>query len=575
MNTTNDTMTLPQRDKRSFFPEDFITTTWSEVEPYIKNLLDREINSKEDLKKLLLDNSEFEKIIGEDYRWRYVKTSVDTTDEVAKTKLEYYIMNLSPKLHEAFFEISKKIVSSSFINEMGAEYAIYIRGLKKEIEIFRKENIELSQKEDLLANDYDSVTGTMSVKIDDKEYSIPQAHAFLKRTDRKLRQDVYEKTVARESQDHEKLDEIMNKLVAIRNQKAINASYKNFRDYQFDALGRFDYTADDCKSFHNAVAKTVVPIVSEFDENRKSSLGYDVLKPWDLDVDEQNTAPLQPFNSVNEFISKTTECLNRVDPYFGSRLEIMKEMNYLDLDARMGKANGGYNMTMPEMGVPFVFMNANMSETDIRVLTHEMGHAVHSFLSHPLELNSFKSFPSEIAELASMSMELFCMDNWDVFYSNEEERNTAKKRHIKGIFKTFTGVCVIDSLQHWMYENPTHTADERAAKYFELSKKYSSTVVDWTGLEDYKSRSFQKVLHIYQVPFYYIEYAYAQLGAIAMYKQFKDNPSQAIENYKNALALGYTKSIGEVFKVAGIKFDFSIEYISEMMNFLKGEYDKL
>jgi oligoendopeptidase F len=367
----------------------------------------------------------------------------------------------------------------------------------------------------------------------------------------------------------------MNKLVAIRNQKAINASYKNFRDYQFDALGRFDYTADDCKSFHNAVAKTVVPIVSEFDENRKSSLGYDVLKPWDLDVDEQNKAPLQPFNSVNEFISKTTECLNRVDPYFGSRLEIMKEMNYLDLDARMGKANGGYNMTMPEMGVPFVFMNANMSETDIRVLTHEMGHAVHSFLSHPLELNSFKSFPSEIAELASMSMELFCMDNWDVFYSNEEERNTAKKRHIKGIFKTFTGVCVIDSLQHWMYENPTHTADERAAKYFELSKKYSSTVVDWTGLEDYKSRSFQKVLHIYQVPFYYIEYAYAQLGAIAMYKQFKDNPSQAIENYKNALALGYTKSIGEVFKVAGIKFDFSIEYISEMMNFLKGEYDKL
>jgi oligoendopeptidase F len=227
------------------------------------------------------------------------------------------------------------------------------------------------------------------------------------------------------------------------------------------------------------------------------------------------------------------------------------------------------------MGVPFVFMNANMSETDIRVLTHEMGHAVHSFLSHPLELNSFKSFPSEIAELASMSMELFCMDNWDVFYSNEEERNTAKKRHIKGIFKTFTGVCVIDSLQHWMYENPTHTADERAAKYFELSKKYSSTVVDWTGLEEYKSRSFQKVLHIYQVPFYYIEYAYAQLGAIAMYKQFKDNPTQAIENYKNALALGYTKSIGEVFKVAGIKFDFSIEYISEMMNFLKGEYDKL
>lgn len=575
MTTSNDTLSLPQRDKRNFFSEDFIVQNWEGISGYAKDLLDRNLSSKEDLIKLLLDASEFEKITGEDARWRHVKTSIDTTDEVAKSKLEDYIMNLSPKMHEFYFELSKKIIDCPFTADLGSEYAIFTRGLKMEVEIFRPENIELAQQEDLLANEYDSVTGTMTIKVQDKEYSISQAHAFLKNNDRNLRQEVFEKTVTRETQDKEKLDEILDKLVKLRNQKANNAGYKNFRDYQFDALGRFDYTADDCKSFHQAIAKSVVPILEDFDKKRKSNLNYEVLKPWDLDVDEYNKAPLKPFQTVEEFIEKNIECLNRVDSYFGSRLDIMKAMNYLDLDARMGKANGGYNMTMPEMGVPFVFMNANMSESDIRVMTHEMGHAVHTFLSHPLLLNSFKSVPSEIAELASMSMELFCMDNWDVFFEDETERNAAKKRHLKGIFKTFTGVCVIDSLQHWMYENPSHTAAERATKYAALSSQYASSIIDWSGFEAYKSSSYQKVLHIYHVPFYYIEYAYAQLGAIAMYKQYKENPTQAISNYKKALSLGYTKTIGEVYQTAGIKFDFSEAYIAEMMDFLKAEYDKL
>lgn len=575
MAATNDILSLPQRDKRSFFPEDFIVQSWDGIKPFADDILNREINSKEDLEKFLLDSSEFEKIIGEDYRWRHVKTSVDTTDEEAKKRLEDYIMNLSPELHTFYFELSKKIIDSPFAQNLEEEYSIFIRATKKEVEIFRPENIEISQKEDLLANEYDSITGTMTIKLQDKEYSISQAHAFLKSNDRNLRQEVFEKTVARESQDHAALDQLLDKLVVLRNQKASNAGYKNFRDYQFDALGRFDYSADDCKSFHEAIASSVIPILEDFDQKRKKSLGYDVLKPWDLDVDEDNKPPLKPFNSIEEFVDKTIKCLNSVDPYFGSRLDIMKHMNYLDLDARMGKANGGYNMTMPEMGVPFVFMNANLSETDIRVMTHEMGHAVHTFLAHPLKLNSFKSYPSEIAELASMSMELFCMDNWDVFYENEEERNAAKRRHLKGIFKTFSGVSVVDSLQHWMYENPSHTAAERAAKYTSLSKRFSSSAVDWTGFETYKGSSYQKILHIYHVPFYYIEYAYAQLGAIAMYKQYKEDPTKAIANYKKALSLGYTKTIGEVFTAAGIKFDFSQAYISEMMNFLKAEYDKL
>jgi oligoendopeptidase F len=220
-------------------------------------------------------------------------------------------------------------------------------------------------------------------------------------------------------------------------------------------------------------------------------------------------------------------------------------------------------------------MNAAMSEGDIRVMTHESGHAVHSFLSNTLPLVSFKEAPTEVAELASMSMELFCMENWSVFYDNEEDMRDAKKRHIEGLLGTLTSVCVNDALQHWMYLNPTHSHTERSDKFEELNRKYKGGVIDWSGVEDGHRYNWQRVMHIYQVPFYYIEYAFAQLGAIAMYKQYKENKVQAIANYKAALSLGYTRSIAEIYETAGIRFDFSAAYISELMDFIMAEYKAL
>jgi len=375
--------------------------------------------------------------------------------------------------------------------------------------------------------------------------------------------------------DEGKLDILLDKMIAKRHQISQNAGFDNFRDYQFDALNRFDYTAKDCFSFHHAIEKAVVPVQNEILKNRKQTLQLEVLKPWDLEVDINGKEPLKPCIDIHEFVNKNIDCLNLVDPYFGSRLEIMKEMNYLDLDARKGKAGGGYNMTMPEIGVPFIFMNANLTENDIRVMTHEAGHAVHSFLAHPLKLNSFKSTPSEVAELASMSMELFCLDNWNVFYKSEIDRNAAIRRHFEGIIGTFLSVSTIDLFQHWLYENPSHTHEERNNYYSALQARYGSSIIDWSGLENQKKYAWQRVLHIYHVPFYYIEYAFAQLGAIAMYKQYKENKSKAITNYKNALKLGYTKSIGEIYKVAGIQFDFSEQYVADTIGFLKEEYDAL
>jgi oligoendopeptidase F len=565
---------LPKRKERKYLPEDLSINTWQDLESFVNELLQRKIQNVEEFENWLVDVSEFEMITSEDYRWRYIKTSVNTNDNEAKNHLESFILHLSTHLDEFSNEISKKILASPFLDSLKDEgYKIYIRGLKKDVEIFRKQNVEIAQHLNLLVNEYDSITGGMSIVVNEKEIALTQAAIYLKSTDRATRETVFKQINERRSIDENKLDLLLDNMIAKRDKIATNAGYSNFRDYQFDALNRFDYTAKDCFVFHNAVQKVIVPIQNEIILDRKKKLGLDVLKPWDLEVDVDGKEPLKPCASIQEFIEKNIECLNSVDEYFGSRLDIMNQMNYLDLDARKGKAGGGYNMTMPEIGVPFIFMNANLSENDIRVMTHEAGHAVHSFLAHPLKLNAFKSTPSEVAELASMSMELFCMDNWKVFYKNETEQNAAQKRHIEGILGTFSSVSMIDSFQHWIYENPNHTHEERCNYYFSLQEKFGNSVVDWTDLEKYKKYMWQRVLHIYHVPFYYIEYAFAQLGAVAMYKQYKNNKGLALENYKKALKLGYTRPIGDIYKEAGIKFDFSEQYVADIIGFLKDEYD--
>jgi len=253
----------------------------------------------------------------------------------------------------------------------------------------------------------------------------------------------------------------------------------------------------------------------------------------------------------------------------------MKHMKYLDLDSRLHKAAGGYNMSMPEIGVPFIFMNSASTEHDLVTMVHEGGHAVHTFLAHKLELNSFKDTTSEIAEVASMAMELMSMEHWDIFYPNPADLKRARKNHLEYILTILTKTCLGDSFQFWLYTNPNHTVEERRNKWVELNKRFSPKVVDFAGMEQYQSTSYQSILHFYVVPFYYIEYAFAELGSLALWRNFKQNPAGAIQDYKNALSLGYTKPIPVFYETAGVKFDFSKPYIQSLVEFLKQELAKL
>lgn len=571
------TYSIPERPTRHFLDDNFETKTFEVLRPYYEDLLNREINNVGELKKWLRDFSEMQSIVGEEIRWRYVKTSIDTTDKKAQDSLTAFYQDIEPQSKVYRNQLKSKINDCIYTKELekDPDFRNFLKGIAIDLSIFKVENIEIQKELSIMENEYANISGKWTIEYKGEELTFQQAAMLLKDEDRSVRELAYKRISEKRLQDEKTLDDLYTDLVKKRHQVAVNADFKNYRDFAFAAKHRFDYTAADCKDFQDAISSTIVPILNDLAEERKELMGLDNLRPWDTAIDPLGRGSLKPFNSTEEFIDKTIRCFDSLDEYFGERIAIMKEMEYLDLESRLGKAPGGYNMTMPEIGVPFIFMNHAKSEGDVRVMVHEGGHAVHTFLAHPLEYDFFKDYPSEVAELASMSMELFSMEKWDAFYDNEEDLNRAKKNHLVGLLGTLPGVAKGDEFQHWVYLNPTHTLEERKNKWEELHSKFGSAVIDYTGLEKERNSSYQRILHFYQVPFYYIEYGFAQLGAIAMWKNFKENPERTLNQYKKALSLGYTRSIPEIYEAAGIRFDFSKKYISDLASFVKEEIEKL
>jgi oligoendopeptidase F len=390
-----------------------------------------------------------------------------------------------------------------------------------------------------------------------------------------LREEVYEQMGHRRLQDKDTLNSLYTTLIRDRHQIAINAGFENFRDYSFVAMNRFDYTPQDCFAFHEAIEKEVVPLLNTLAQKRKDLLGVSVLKPWDTLVDPSNQPPLRPFSDADDLLQKTITAFDQLDPFLGDCLRTMQTMGHFDLESRKGKAPGGYNYPLDETGVPFIFMNATATLKDMVTLLHEGGHAVHSFLVRDLVMNDFKHFTSEVAELASMSMELLTMEHWDIFFDHEKDQKRARRQHLEKIISTLAWVATIDKFQHWVYEHPEHTLAQRQAAWNDIFDRFSDDVTDWSGQEHDKDFLWQKQLHLFEVPFYYIEYGIAQLGAVAVWKRYQANPAQGLRDYLEALKLGYTHTVPQVYQKAGIAFEFSGTYIRELMQFLRTHLEDL
>ena len=562
-------MQISSVSKRKFLPAEFDFSK-TNLLPYFEDLKTREINSTKDLEHWLLDRSELEAALDETLAWKYIRTTCDTTDEKVKQDFELFVTEIEPISAEAFNELNKKLIANNYLEKLDQEtYKIYLRSIKNQIELFRQENVELMSEIQVMQQEFGAIAGTMSIHYQEKEFTLEQASNFLKSIDRTQREDVYKLVTDRRLKDRDALNELMGKLISKRNEVAKNAGFSNYRDYKFRELGRFDFGVKECEDFHQAILTEIVPLVADFTLERKNKLKLDSIKPYDLDVDISEKEPLKPFEGAEELFQKTKQCFEKVHPYLSECLQTMKENNLFDLESRKGKAPGGYNYPLSESGMPFIFMNSANSFRDMITMIHEGGHAVHTFISSDLELNGFKNVPSEVAELASMSMELITMDYWNEFFENEDDLKRAKKEHLEDIIMIFPWIAMIDKFQHWLYLNPENTSSERETEWSNLTDDFGNKIINWDGFSETRKTLWQKQLHLFEVPFYYIEYGMAQLGAIAIWKNYSEDPEKTINQYLAALKLGYTKPVKEIYETAGISFDFSKENIKSIAEFIQ------
>ena len=562
---------------RSFVAADLEIDSWESIETYYKDLLGRSIDTLSDFKQWLSDQSELEAVLEENAAWRYIKMTIDTTNKDLSENYTFFVTEIQPKLAPFEDKLNQKLVDSPFAKELesSSDYFILFRRVRKALELYREENVSINSEIAEESQKYGALSAAQSIEHAGETITMQKASLYLKETDESVRKEVFDKICSRRRQDVEAFDDLFDTLLKKRHQVAINAGFKNFRDYKMESMGRFDYAVSDCEDFHASVKEVIVPIVKTIRQTKLDLLGKEKFKPWDLDVDPEGKKPLKPFEKDAELLSGTIKMFDKVDPYFSDCLATMENMKHLDLASKNGKAPGGYNYPLYEIGVPFIFMNAVGSQRDLVTMVHEGGHAVHSFLSRDLELTGFKSLPSEVAELASMAMELLTMEEWNEFYPQKDDFKRAKREQLETTLSLLPWIAQVDEFQHWLYVNFNHTRKERTEKWISLSKEYGTGLVDYSGYEDILATSWQRQLHIFEVPFYYIEYGIAQLGALGVWMNSLKDKAQAIHDYKEALKLAYTKSIPEIYKTAGIEFNFSQGHISKLADFIREELEKL
>ncbi|NIK72614.1 oligoendopeptidase F [Thermonema lapsum] len=539
----------------------------ADIIPYYEELLKRPINDLEGLKRWFRHRDELEAQIAESLGWTYIRYTCNTADPEAKRAFEHFVEEIQPVSLRYTQKLNRKAFDSPFVNLLAQEpgYHIYLKRLRKQIDLFQEKNIPLITRVQVLQQEYSKIAGAMTVSIDGKELTLQQAQDLLFDPNRNKREEAYVKIAERRLKDCKELNELLDELIALRHQIATQAGYANYRDYIWDELCRFDYTPSDCLQMHRAVAQHAVPLLDDLANERQRQMGVRTLKPWDWKTDPLGRPPLYPFSDEKDLIEKTKVCLEQIHPFFAECLNRLHEAGRLDLSSRKNKAPGGYNYPLPVSNLPFIFMNASGSLRDVTTLLHEMGHAVHSILMADLPLAAFKEVPSEVAELASMSMELITMPAWEAYLPQQEELQRAYAFQKQEIIETLPWVACIDAFQHWLYTNPKHNHEQRRKAWHDIYSRFHDKLTDWHDLEEYHDYLWQKQLHIYEVPFYYIEYGIAQLGALALWQNYRKAPATTLQSYLDALKIGYTHSIPDIYATAGIRFDFSEAYIQKTL----------
>lgn len=548
---------------RQFLAADLDLGSWQSLQPYFEKLRNEPVGKVEQLEHWLLRLSELSAAIGQESSLRYIRMTCDTENPELEADYLHYVQDVLPRSEPWFFELSKKFLDSAAIAELPADrYEVFIRSRRNEVELYREENIPLQTEDETLSQQYQKACGEQTVEFEGQERTIPQLTKHLEETDRERRRAAWNAAVSRQLADREKMESFYDRMLELRHQMAVNAGFDNFVEYQFRRLGRFDYSPEDCEQFHTAVEKVIRPIRTKLLERRKQQMGLDSLCPWDLQVDAQGRPPLRPYESADALISGTDKIFDAVNPSFSRDFKVLRTNQLLDLESRKGKAPGGYQSTLDEARLPFIFMNATGRNQDVFTLLHEGGHAFHALAYRMEPLHSYRNAPIEFCEVASMGMEMMACERLESFY-NPDDAARAREAHLEDIVMLLPWIMRVDAFQHWLYKNPKHTRQERAAQWLELEKRFADEL-DWPELAEWRECSWISKLHFFCVPLYYIEYGIAQLGALQLWVHFLADPKGAVAHYREALALGNSCPLPELFDRAGLSFAFNEEKLQPL-----------
>ncbi len=547
---------------------------WNEIEPLFEALVSEseQLDSVGALEAWLLKQSELGAVLDEEYSRRYIAMTCDTEDKEKEKAYLQFIETIMPKTQPYWDRLNRAYLKSPARNQLDPRrYAVLDRDIENDVKLFREENIPLQTENSKLAQQYQKICGAMTVMFRGGEKTLQQMAPYLEESDRALREEAWRLVSKRRLEEAKAIDDLLDKMIEVRQQIARNAGFQNYRDYIHQAKARFDYTPEDCFAFHEAVEKEMVPLLARVREERLADLGVESLRPWDLGNDSKGRPPLRPFTKTERLEEGCQKIFDAVSPDLGSQFRMMRENGLLDLDSRKGKAPGGYQSTLEEIRYPFIFMNAAGTDRDVYTLLHEGGHAFHAFAARHDPLLFYRHAPLEFCEVASMTMELLAYDHLDAFYeSSDAERS--KRHHTEQLLSIFPHIASIDAFQHWLYTTDDPSAKAREAKWIELDARFGP-VVDWSGLEAEHRTIWQRQLHIFQVPFYYIEYGIAQLGALQIWLKSKTDREGAIRQYREGLSLGGSRPLPELFESSGAKFDFSTETIAPIAGAIRKELE--
>jgi oligoendopeptidase F len=583
---------------RKFVPQGVDLGDWSQIAPLFDQLEARAAvaGSAAGLECWLVDWSELTAALDEEASRRYIAMTCHTDNADAEKAYLHFVEQVEPQLKPRQFALEQIYVAHPCREKLltngtpvsdpadsgktgvpgrspALRYEVFDRDVKNHVGLFRAENVALETEEAKLCQQYQKLIGAQTVKFRGGEKTLVQMGRYLEEPDRALRQEAWELVARRRLVDMDKCEEIFDALIQLRTRIARNAGFDNYRDYAHRQKCRFDYTPENCFQFHDAVEKEIMPAVGEIQAERRRQLNLEKLRPWDLAVDPQNRAPLKPFADVGEMVSRTQKIFNHLDAELAAGFKQMQDLKLLDLDNRKGKAPGGYQSTLSEARVPFIFMNAIGVQRDVETILHEAGHAFHAQATRDEDLYAYRGAPIEFCEVASMSMELLGNEFLGEFYP-VAEANRARKTHLEGIIGFFPWMATVDAFQHWIYTHAGHTRAERKAAYLQLMDRFGGDT-DWSGYEESRAHSWHRQLHIFIHPFYYVEYGIAQLGALQVWANSRRDRAKALNDYKKSLTLGGSRPLPELFSAAGCKFQFDAATIKPLIQLAGTELKKL